>query len=151
MKGYWNNEEKTREVMKNGWYNMGDMGYLNDEGYLFIMDRSKDMIVSGGENIYSKEVENAIIQHPGVKICAVIGIPDENWGEVVCAIIVPEKEYEGRLTENEIINHCEKLIAKYKKPKKVIFRNSIPVSPQGKILKKKLKEEFWKGKDRRIV
>ncbi|MHA1311843.1 MAG: class I adenylate-forming enzyme family protein [Candidatus Helarchaeota archaeon] len=151
MKGYWNNEEKTREVMKNGWYNMGDMGYLNDEGYLFIMDRSKDMIVSGGENIYSKEVENAIIQHPGVKICAVIGIPDENWGEVVCAIIVPEKEYEGQLTENEIINHCEKLIAKYKKPKKVIFRNSIPVSPQGKILKKKLKEEFWKGKDRRIV
>ncbi|MHA1232143.1 MAG: class I adenylate-forming enzyme family protein [Candidatus Helarchaeota archaeon] len=148
MKGYWRNEKKTSEVMKDGWYNMGDMGFLDEEGYLYIMDRSKDMIVSGGENIYSKEVENAIHQHPGVKICAVIGIPDELWGEAVCAIIVPEKEYEGKLTEEDIIKHCEEHIASYKKPKKVIFRKSLPVSPQGKILKKKLKEEFWKDKDR---
>ncbi|MHA1268255.1 MAG: class I adenylate-forming enzyme family protein [Candidatus Helarchaeota archaeon] len=151
MKGYWKNKKKTEEVLKeDGWYNMGDMGYLNEEGYLFIMDRSKDMIVSGGENIYSKEVENVIHQHPGVKICAVIGIPDKHWGEAVCAIIVPEKEYIGKLTEDDIIKHCEGLIANYKKPKKVIFRDSVPVTPQGKISKKKLKEEFWKGKERYV-
>jgi len=148
MKGYWKKDDKTKEVIRDGWYNMGDMGYLDENGYLYIMDRSKDMIVSGGENIYSKEVENAIYQHPGVNMCAVIGIPDEHWGEIVCAIIVPNKEYKGKLTEEEIKKHCEKYIAKYKKPKKVIFRDSLPVSPQGKILKKKLREEFWKGKDR---
>ncbi|MBD3230982.1 MAG: AMP-binding protein [Candidatus Lokiarchaeota archaeon] len=150
MQGYWRNEEKTKKVLKDGWYNMGDMGYVNEEGYVFVMDRSKDMIVSGGENIFSKEVENAIIKHPGVKICAVIGIPDEKWGEAICAIIVPEKEFEEKIDEQEIINHCKDYIASYKKPKKVVFRKTVPVSPQGKILKKKLREEFWKDKERRV-
>ncbi len=150
MQGYWNLEEKTRSVIdQDGWYYTGDMGKLDESGYLYVIDRSKDMIVSGGENIYPAEVENAIYKHPGVHLCAVIGIPDENWGEAVCAYIVPKKGYE--LTGEQIIQHCRELIASYKKPKRIIFTKSLPMSPQGKILKKNLREKFWKGKERKII
>ncbi|MHA1301019.1 MAG: class I adenylate-forming enzyme family protein [Candidatus Helarchaeota archaeon] len=150
MQGYWNLEEKTRAVIdKDKWYYTGDMGKLDEEGYLYVVDRAKDMIVSGGENIYPAEVENAIYKHPGVHLCAVIGIPDEKWGEAVCAYIVRKEGCE--LTGEEIINHCRKYIASYKKPKRIIFTKKIPMSPQGKILKRKLRERFWKDKERKII
>ncbi len=150
MQGYWNKEEKTRSVIdKEGWYYTGDMGKLDEEGYLYVVDRAKDMIVSGGENIYSAEVENAIYKHPSVKLCAVIGIPDEKWGEAVCAYIVKKEDCE--LTGEEIIQHCKEHIASYKKPKKIIFIKKLPMSPQGKILKKILREKHWKDKERRVV
>ena len=150
MQGYWKLEEKTKSVIDNdGWFYTGDMGKLDENGYLYIVDRAKDMIVSGGENIYPAEVENAIYRHPGVQLCAVIGIPDEKWGEAVCAIIVPREGYE--ITGEEIIHLCKEHIASYKKPKRVIFTKSLPMSPQGKILKRKLREKYWKGKERKII
>ncbi|MFX1449901.1 MAG: class I adenylate-forming enzyme family protein [Promethearchaeota archaeon] len=150
MQGYWNLEEKTKSVIdSDGWYYTGDMGKLDEEGYLYVVDRAKDMIVSGGENIYSAEVENAIYKHPAVNLCAVIGIPDEKWGEAVCAYIVKNEGFD--LTGEEIIQHCKEHIASYKKPKRIIFIKKLPMSPQGKILKKILRERHWKGKERRVV
>lgn len=150
MQGYWKQDEKTKSVIDNeGWYYTGDMGKLDQNGYLYVMDRSKDMIVSGGENIYPAEVENVIYRHPGVQLCAVIGIPDEKYGEAVAAFIVPKKGH--KLTGEEIIQICKEHIASYKKPKRIIFSKSLPMSPQGKILKRKLREKFWKGRERQII
>ncbi|MFX0136525.1 MAG: class I adenylate-forming enzyme family protein [Candidatus Hodarchaeota archaeon] len=150
MQGYWNKEEKTKSVIdEDGWYYTGDMGKLDEKGYLYVMDRAKDMIVSGGENIYSAEVENAIYKHQAVKLCAVIGIPDDKWGEAVCAYIVKKEGYE--LTGEEIIQHCKEYIASYKKPKRIIFIRKLPMSPQGKILKKILREKHWKDKERKVI
>jgi long-chain acyl-CoA synthetase len=155
MKGYWKKDVLTQEAIReiNGkkWLFTGDMGYLKEidgRDYLFLTDRIKDMIVSGGENIYPKEIENVIYQLDGVKMCAVIGMPDAKWGEAVIALIVPKKG--ANLKEEQIINYCGKYLGGYKKPKKVLFKDDFPVSAQGKILKKILKEEFWKGKKRHI-
>lgn len=155
MKGYWNKEELTRDTIREidgkRWLLTGDVGYLKEiEGnnYLFLTARAKDMIVSGGENIYPKEIENVIYNYQGVKMCAVIGIPDEKWGESVLAMIVPK---EGAiLTGEEIISYCGKHLAGYKKPKEVIFVDDFPVSAQGKILKRELREKYWEGIDRQI-
>ncbi len=155
MRGYWNKEELTnkaiREINGKMWLFTGDVGYLKEidgREYLFLTDRAKDMIVSGGENIYPKEIEHVIYQIEGVKLCAVIGIPDEKWGEAVVALVVPKKG--AILKEEQIINYCGEYLAGYKKPKKVIFKDDLPVSAQGKILKRVLREEFWKGKERQI-
>ena len=155
MKGYWNKEDLTqdtiREINGKNWLFTGDMGYLkeiNGREYLFLTARAKDMIVSGGENIYPKAIENVIYQLDGVKICAVIGIPDEKWGEAVVAMVVLKEG--ANLSEDQIINYCGEYLAGYKKPKKVMFRDDLPVSAQGKILKRKLREEFWKDKERLI-
>jgi acyl-CoA synthetase (AMP-forming)/AMP-acid ligase II len=155
MKGYWNKEDLTQDTIReiNGkkWLFTGDMGYLKEidgRDYLFLTDRAKDMIVSGGENIYPKEIENVIYKINGVKMCAVIGIPDKKWGEAVLALVVAKKG--ASLTEEYIINYCGEYLASYKKPKKVIFRDSLPVSAQGKILKRELRKEFWKEEDRLI-
>ncbi len=155
MKGYWNKEQLTqdtiREIDGKKWLFTGDMGYLKEidgREYLFLTDRAKDMIVSGGENVYPAEVENVIYQLNGVKLCAVIGIPDKKWGEAVIALIVPKKG--ASLTEEQIINYCGEYLANYKRPKKVVFKDDLPVSAAGKILKRVLKEEFWKGKERQI-
>lgn len=155
MKGYWNKEDLTQDTIReiNGkkWLFTGDMGYLkeiNGREYLFLTNRAKDMIVSGGENIYPKAIENVIYQLDGVKMCAVIGVPDDKWGEAVVALVVLKEG--ANLSEEQIINYCGEYLAGYKKPKKVLFRNALPVSAQGKILKRKLREEFWKDKERLI-
>ena len=155
MKGYWNKEDLTKDTIQEidgkMWLFTGDVGYLKEiEGneYLFLTSRAKDMIVSGGENIYPKEIENVIYKIEGVKMCAVIGIPDEKWGEAVLALVVPKKG--ATLSEEQIIAYCGEHLASYKKPKEVEFMEDFPVSPQGKILKRELREKYWQGLERQI-
>ncbi|MHA1265452.1 MAG: class I adenylate-forming enzyme family protein [Candidatus Helarchaeota archaeon] len=152
MQGYWNQPEKTAQTLRDGWLHTGDLGKLDEEGYLYITGRGKDMIVSGGENIYPIEVEDALLTHPAVQECAVIGIPDEQWGEAVCAVVClrPHVKEGIDVCESDLIAHVKSKIAKYKAPKKVIFKRKLPKSPQGKILKRKLREPFW-GKEQRQV
>ena len=148
MQGYWNRPAETAAALKDGWMHTGDMGRLDADGYLFVVDRLKDMIVSGGENVYSAEVENAIAQLPQVAMCAVIGVPDERWGERVHAVIVAR---EGQpLTEAEVIAHCRERIAGYKCPRSVEFRSELPLSAAGKLQKFQLREPYWQGRERRI-
>ncbi|CRZ15160.1 long-chain-fatty-acid--CoA ligase [Mycolicibacterium neworleansense] len=142
MLGYWNMPEQTAAVLEAGWFYTGDAGYLDDEGFLFIVDRLKDMIISGGENVYSAEVENAISLMPGVAEVAVIGIPDPRWGETVHAVVVPRPG--AGLTAEAVIEHCGGRIAGYKCPRSVEFRDTpLPQSGPGKILKRELREPFW--------
>jgi long-chain acyl-CoA synthetase len=144
MLGYWNQPEETAAVLQDGWYYTGDAAYMDDEGFVFIVDRLKDMIISGGENIYSAEVENAISLMPDVAEVAVIGIPDAKWGECVHATIVPRAG--ANLTAEAVIAHCSTQIAGYKCPRSVEFRNtSLPLSGAGKVLKRELREPFWKA------
>ncbi|MNF43197.1 Long-chain-fatty-acid--CoA ligase [compost metagenome] len=148
MLGYWNKPEETAQALRDGWMHSGDGGYLDKDGFLYIVDRIKDMIVSGGENIYSNEVENAILSHPDVRMCAVIGIPDEQWGESVHAVIVLQ---EGKHLDSEHIKqHCKSLIAGYKCPRSIEFREELPLSAAGKLLKYVLREPFWGTQTRRI-
>ncbi len=142
MKGYYKNEEATSKAIKGGWFYTGDLGKKDEEGFIYLVDRKKDMIVTGGENVYSKEVEGVISTYPGVYEVAVIGLPDEKWGEVVTAIISPLPGY--TLTEEEIIEHCRKNLAGYKCPKIIKFIPELPKNPSGKIVKMKLKEKFEK-------
>ncbi|MDH4169832.1 MAG: long-chain-fatty-acid--CoA ligase [Acidimicrobiia bacterium] len=149
MRQYWNKPEATEEVFQGGWYHTGDAGYLDDGGYLFLVDRVKDMIVTGGENVYSAEVESAISKHEAVQQVAVIGIPHEVWGEQVHAIVVVE---EGTtVTEEEIIVVARDHIAGYKVPKSVEFRTEpLPLSGAMKVLKKDLRAPYWKGHERGV-
>ncbi len=153
MIGYWKQPEKTAQTIKDGWLYTGDMGRMDEDGYLFVVDRRKDMIVSGGENIYTKEVEDALHTHPAVLECAVIGIPDERWGEAVHAIIVLKRGYKKgeNITEKELIAHVRDQIARYKAPKSIEFKRTLPKSAQGKILKKDLRSKYWAGKERRVA
>ena len=148
MKGYWRNPEATAESIVNGWLHTGDMGYMDDNGYLFIMDRSKDMIISGGENVYPREIEEVLIRHPAVREVAVIGIPDSKWGEAIKAIVarIPKKS----VTENELIDFCKNNIASYKKPKSVDFIDELPKNNYGKILKRELRAKYWEDKARKV-
>jgi len=149
MLGYWNLPEQTAETIRDGWIHTGDGGYIDEDGFLFISDRVKDMIVSGGENVYSIEVENALYKHPAVAACAVIGIPSEQWGEEVHAVVVCEAG--SAPTAEELILHCQGLIAGYKCPRSISFRTEpLPLSGAGKILKRTLREPFWKGHDRAV-
>ena len=149
MREYWNKPEATAEAFRGGWYHTGDAGYLDEDGYLYLVDRVKDMIVTGGENVYSVEVESAISTHPAVAQVAVIGIPDEVWGEKVHAIVVASPG--SRVTEQEIIAHARISIAGYKLPKSVDFRDEpLPLSGALKVLKRDLRAPYWKGRDRSI-
>jgi acyl-CoA synthetase (AMP-forming)/AMP-acid ligase II len=148
MKGYWNREEATNEAVRDGFFYTGDAGYFDEDGFLYIHDRVKDMIVSGGENVYPAEVENAIFGAPGVADVAVIGVPDEKWGEAVKAIIV-KKPGEDPAPES-IIAWAKERIAAYKAPKSVDFIEALPRNPSGKILRKDLREPYWKGMTRRV-
>ncbi|MCZ7530501.1 MAG: AMP-binding protein [Acidimicrobiia bacterium] len=149
MREYWRNEEATTDVFRDGWYHTGDAGYLDDEGYLFLVDRVKDMIVTGGENVYSAEVEAVIASDPGVDQVAVIGIPSEQWGEQVHAIIVPKSG--ATLTEDGIKALCKENIAGFKVPKSVEFRDEpLPLSGALKVLKKELRKPYWEGKERSV-
>lgn len=148
MKGYWKRPEATAEAIKNGFFHTGDAGYFDDEGFLFIHDRVKDMIVSGGENVYPAEVENAIFGHPAVADVAVIGVPSEKWGEEVKALIVPKEGQNP--SEEEIIAWAKERIAGYKCPKSVEQIEVMPRNPSGKILRKDLREPYWEGIERRV-
>ena len=146
---YWNKPEATAEAFRGGWYHTGDAGYLDEDGYLYLVDRVKDMIVTGGENVYSTEVENALASHPAVLQVAVIGIPSEKWGEQVHAIVVLREG--STVTEQELIDHSREWIAGYKVPKSVEFRTEpLPLSGAMKVLKKDLREPYWAGHDRKV-
>ncbi|GAC1619743.1 MAG: fatty acid--CoA ligase [Nevskia sp.] len=146
--GYWNQPEATAAVLKDGWYRTGDAGYRDAAGKLYIVDRVKDMIVSGGENIYSGEVEQALQKHPGVRMSTVIGLPDARWGERVTAIVIAAEGQ--RPTAEEIIAHCRTLIAGYKVPKEVHFVETLPMTATGKVLKRSVRDQYWQGQARTI-
>ncbi len=140
MVGYWNNSAATLAALRDGWYHTGDLGYLDDQGFLYLVDRKKDMIISGGENIYSREVEEALATHPAIHDVAVIGVKDEYWGETVRAIVVLSAGQ--TVGESELIDHCRTQIASYKKPKSVIFVEDLPRLPSGKINKVVLRQLY---------
>jgi acyl-CoA synthetase (AMP-forming)/AMP-acid ligase II len=150
MSGYWRKPEETRAALVNGWVKTGDAGYMDEDGFVFLVDRIKDMIVTGGENVYSTEVENAIARHPAVGTTVVIGIPSEKWGESVHAIVILRSGQ--AVTESELIEHCRKYVAGYKCPRSVEFRTEpLPVSGAGKILKRELRKPYWEGRSSRVV
>lgn len=149
MLGYWNQPDLTAEALRDGWMHTGDGGRIDDHGVLYVVDRIKDMIVSGGENVYSAEVESAISLHPDVAQCAVIGVPDERWGERVHAVVVAREG--GGLDDRAVIDHCRTLIAGYKCPRSVEFKSALPLSAAGKVLKAELREPFWKGRSRNVA
>jgi long-chain acyl-CoA synthetase len=150
MLGYWRREEETRAVLTpDGWYRSGDMAYADDHGYLHIVDRLKDMIISGGENVYSTEVEQALYEHPNVVECAVFGVPDPRWGERVHAVVVPKTG--TALDEEALMRHARALIAHYKVPRSIEIRvEPLPKSGAGKILKRELRDQHWVGQERKV-
>jgi fatty-acyl-CoA synthase len=149
MAGYWNLPEATAKTLDaDGWLRTGDAGYMDQDGYLYIHDRIKDMIISGGENIYPAEVESAICDHPDVAEVAVVGVPDDKWGEAVKAIVVMKQ---GRkAAASDIINFARERIAGFKTPKTVDFIEALPRNASGKILRRHLRDPYWAGKDRQV-
>lgn len=148
MLGYWRKPELTAQIMRDGWMMTGDIATWDEDGYVFIVDRAKDMIISGGENIYSTQVESAIAQHEAVLEVAVIGIPDDEWGEAVKAVVVLKPD--GRATEQEIIDTAKKHLASYQKPKSVDFVDALPKAPTGKILKRDLRKPYWENAEKQV-
>lgn len=148
MLGYWGNPQATATAIRNGWLFTGDAAWMDEDGYIYIVDRLKDMIVSGGENVYSKEVENAVSSHAAVRECAVIGIPDPTWGEAVHAVVVLKDGHTA--TAESVVAHCRTRIAGYKCPRSVEFRDALPLSPTGKVVKPVLREPYWAGQARRV-
>jgi long-chain acyl-CoA synthetase len=148
MAGYWNKPRQTAEALVDGWYRTGDLGYMDDHAFLYLVDRAKDMIVTGGENVYCTEVEDVLYRHPAVLEAAVFGIPDATWGELVHAVVVPRAE----VTEDELIAHCREAIAGYKVPKRLELRTEpLPKSGAGKILKRELRAPYWAGHDSMVA
>ena len=148
MLGYWRRPDLTAETIKDGWMWTGDVATWDEEGYVFIVDRAKDMIISGGENIYSTQVEAAIHKHPGVLEAAVFGVPDDEWGEAVKAVVVMKPGETA--TEQEIIDTAREHLASYQKPRSVEFAESLPKAPTGKILKRELRDPFWSTQEKRV-
>ena len=148
MLGYWNRPEETAAALRGGWLHTGDGGYIDRDGHLYIVDRIKDMIVTGGENVYSAEVENVLSRHPAVSVCAVIGIPSAQWGESVHAVVVLKPEMQG--SEEALRAHCRSLIAGYKCPKTIEFRSAMPLSAAGKVVKAQLRAPYWQDSSRRV-
>ncbi|SFP89698.1 Acyl-CoA synthetase (AMP-forming)/AMP-acid ligase II [Geodermatophilus dictyosporus] len=148
MLGYWDRPQETAEALRGGWMHTGDAGWMDDDGYLYLTDRLKDMIISGGENVYSVEVENVLAQHPAVATCAVIGVPDETWGERVHAVVVPAAG--ATVTLEELRDFCADRLAGYKTPRSMDVVDALPLSPVGKVLKRTLREPYWAGQDRGV-
>ncbi len=149
MREYWKKPKHTADALRNGWYHTGDMGYVDAQGRLFIVDRKKDMIISGGENVYSVEIESLLSTHPAVLEVAVIGVPDESWGEAVKAIVVLKDG--AAASAEELIGFCRGKIAGYKIPKSVDFsKEQLPKTGPGKIAKRRLRDPFWAGRERKI-
>jgi acyl-CoA synthetase (AMP-forming)/AMP-acid ligase II len=146
--GYYNLPEATAEIRTHGWHHTGDVGYRDEDGFFYIVDRKKDMIVTGGFNVYCSEVEACVMELAQVKDCAVIGVPDEKWGEAVKAIAVLREE--GSLSEEAIIAHCKARLGSVKSPKSVEFWSEIPKTPAAKTDKKTIRKSFWVGADRAV-
>jgi acyl-CoA synthetase (AMP-forming)/AMP-acid ligase II len=140
MAGYWVKPDATAAAIHDGWLHTGDAAYMDDDGYIFFVDRIKDMIITGGENVYSVEVENALGRHPAVAACAVIGLPDDTWGERVHAVVRPRPDVE--VTADELIRHTRGLVAAYKAPRSVELVDTLPLSGAGKVLKRELRARF---------
>jgi len=149
MRGYWNMPDESAETLRGGWLHTGDAGMMDDEGYVYIQDRVKDMIVSGGENIYPRGIEDVLFQHPAVADAAVIGVPDEQWGETVKAIVVLRQG--ATATEEEIIDFCRGKLGGFERPRSVDFIDALPRNPSGKVLKRDLREPYWRGHRRRVA
>jgi len=148
LDGYWQQPDATAEALDGGWFHTGDGGSIDDEGYLSISDRKKDVIITGGENVSSIEVEDRLYQHPGIAEAAVIGVPDEKWGETIKAIVVAAPG--ATLDEAEVIEWCKNGLARYKAPTSVDVVEVIPRTATGKVQKFKLREPFWTGRDRQV-
>jgi len=148
MKGYWNKPEATAETLRGGWLHTGDIGSLDPDGYLYITDRKKDMIISGGSNIYPREIEEVICQHPAVFEVSVIGVPDDKWGEAVKALVVLRPGESA--TEALLIEHCKRHLASYKKPQSVEFLPVLPKNAYGKVLKRELRDRYWADRRRKV-
>lgn len=148
MKGYWNKPEATDEALRGGWMHTGDAGMMDGEGFIFIQDRVKDMIVSGGENVYPREVEEVLFKHPAVADAAVIGVPDPSWGEAVKAIVVLRQGEQA--TQEDLMEFCRGRLAGFKRPRTIDFAAELPRNPSGKVLKRQLREPFWAGRGRRV-
>ena len=149
IKAYWNLPEATKSTIDDdGWLRTGDAGYLDDDGYLYMHDRVKDMIISGGENVYPAEVEDAVYSHPAVEDVAVIGVPDDKWGEAIKAFVVVKDDVE--VSADDIIRFARTRIAKFKCPKTIDFIDTLPRNPSGKILRRELREPYWKDKTRAV-
>ncbi|OPY67998.1 MAG: Long-chain-fatty-acid--CoA ligase [Syntrophorhabdaceae bacterium PtaU1.Bin034] len=148
MAGYWHMPDETGKAVIDGWLHTGDMAYYDERGYIYIVDRKKDMIITGGENVYPRDVEEVLYRHPAVLECAVIGVPDEKWVERVHAVIVLKQGQQ--VTDGEIMEFCKERIARYKAPRSVEFVIALPKNPQGKILKRELREKYWQGRSRNV-
>jgi acyl-CoA synthetase (AMP-forming)/AMP-acid ligase II len=149
MQGYWNKPAETAEALRGGWMHTGDAGYMDENGYFFVVDRLKDMIITGGENVYSVEVENALVKHPAIASVAVVGARDDEWGERVHAFIVLQDGYSD-LTLEEVRDFCRQHIAGYKMPRSIEVIQTLPVSGAGKILKRELRRPYWAGRERQV-
>jgi len=148
MLGYWDLPEATRAAIRDGWFHTGDAGYMDGDGYVYIYDRVKDMIISGGENIYPAEVENALFGHPAIADVAVIGVPDEKWGEAVKAVVVKKPGIEVSIAE--LIEFARSRIGGFKVPRSIDFVDALPRNPSGKILKRELRKPYWADQDRQV-
>lgn len=150
MRGYWRNEEATAQAIREGWLYTGDVGRIDEHGFVYLLDRNKDVIISGGANIYPREVEELILEHPQVRQVAVVGAPDEEWGERVVAVIAPVDGCDTAVLESEVVDLCRGRLAGYKQPRKFEWMEQLPTSAYGKILKRELRDAMWAGRDRRI-
>lgn len=148
MRGYWADREATEATIRDGWLHTGDIGTLDEHGYLYLLDRTKDTIITGGNNVYPREVEEILIAHPGVAEVVVIGIPDSYWGEAVHAVVV--RHPGSQVSERELIDYCAQSLAGYKKPKAVEFVDGLPVSDYGKVLRRQVRERYWSDRDRKV-
>jgi acyl-CoA synthetase (AMP-forming)/AMP-acid ligase II len=148
MKGYYKNAEATAEVSKHGWHHTGDLAYQDEEGFIYICDRKKEVIITGGFNVYPLEVEQVVLSHPAVQDCAVVGVPDETWGEAIKAVV--ELKPGRTVGGDELIRLCKERIGSVKAPKSVDFIDDLPRSPVGKVTRKEVRERYWSGRDRRV-
>ena len=148
MLEYYNEPEQTAAFWRNGWAITGDLAVMDEEGFITLVDRAKDMIISGGENVYPKEIENAIYELDAVAECAVFGIPDDKWGEIPIAYVLLKSG--ATLSEAQIVDHCAQRLARFKRPRQVKFVDSFPKTPIGKIQKNLLRDKYWQGKEKKI-
>jgi acyl-CoA synthetase (AMP-forming)/AMP-acid ligase II len=148
MRGYWRKEEETTKTIVDGWAHTGDLGYMDSEDYVYLVDRKNDVIITGGMSVFSVEVENILSQHPSVSEAMVIGIPDEKWGELVLGIVVTVQGKDAR--EPELLEYCRDRLAAYQRPKRIEFYQVLPKTIYGKIDKRTVKQKYWEGRDRMI-